>query len=550
MTIRNLGVKKGLFLLFSVFALVFSAFAFVTWQTIETVRVNGPVYGAIVEGKDLVADILPPPAYIIETHLLSLQLADQTDALEQAALIKRGNALRVEFDNSSALWKRKLPPGKLADAMIVTAYRPALEYYGVRDNELVPAVRAGDAERTKAALLQLKRLYEEHRRAIDGVVTLTNKRNAELELSAGQSVRNGHRNLLLLGGLVVAVVGYLAWLASRMASSLTSRISLAAGIASRVANGDLTVNMPKTRRTDESGRLLSAIQAMTTSLHSVVARVKQASSTLTAATAEFRVAGNQQEQWIVGLRDSAAQIAGAAHKISVTSSDLMSTTEGVNAVASQTALVAEAGLSSLGDMNGAMHSLQQAADSISTRLDTIREKASNIGGVVTTITRISELTSTLSVNAAIEAEKEGGQVIGFLVLAREISRLADQTATATHDIDRMVLQMQSAVAAAVHEMESFAGEVAQSAGVSIQVGTQLSQIMSKVKMLSERFDQVNRGMRSQSRGANQINDGMARLLVSANASAEALPGFKAAIARQHTAATSLTQEISRFKLAA
>ncbi|MDP1635079.1 MAG: hypothetical protein Q8L69_10415, partial [Gallionellaceae bacterium] len=45
------------------------------WALSE-LKVNGPLYQRIVQGKDLVADILPPPEYIIESYLVTLQLRD------------------------------------------------------------------------------------------------------------------------------------------------------------------------------------------------------------------------------------------------------------------------------------------------------------------------------------------------------------------------------------------------------------------------------------------------------------------------------------------
>ena len=49
-------------------------------RDINEVKVNGPLYRQIVEGKDLIADILPPPEYIIESYLTAYELAEQTDA--------------------------------------------------------------------------------------------------------------------------------------------------------------------------------------------------------------------------------------------------------------------------------------------------------------------------------------------------------------------------------------------------------------------------------------------------------------------------------------
>ena len=550
MSLTNLSLNRTLLLLLGSFSFVFLAFAMVSWRTIETVRVNGPLYAAIVEGKDLVADILPPPAYIIESHLLTLQLIDETEPSRRTALIERGSALRIEFEKRHEFWTRTLAAGALADAMNVVAYRPAAEYYRIRDNELVPAVLAGDRRGIEAALVTLKQRYEEHRRAVDEVVKLTNARNHELEQRAELALAESRRNLLLLGALVIMVVVLLAWITRRTTQSLAARLSLAGDVVSKVAEGDLTVRVPDAASTDESGRLVSAIRAMTTSLNSLVARVRQASLGLSVSADDFAQSGRKQENSVSGLRDSAVRIAGAARGISDTSTQLLDTMEGVNLVAGQTAQVAAGGRSSLNELTSAMEKLQQATGSISMRLGTIREKASDISSVVTTITKIADQTNLLSINAAIEAEKAGDQGLGFLVLAREIRRLADQTAVATLDIEQMVRHMQSAVSAGVMEMDGFAAQVKRGAGVTTEVGTQLGQILQQVQSLSQRFDDVNGGMRSQSLGARQISEAMAELMAVAQSSADTLPEFNAAISRLRQAAHSLSEEISRFKLEA
>ena len=116
-----------------------------------------------------------------------------------------------------------------------------------------------------------------------------------------------------------------------------------------------------------------------------------------------------------------------------------------------------------------MKQLAESTASISAKLGMIREKAGNINVVVTTITKVADQTNLLSINAAIEAEKAGEYGRGFLVVAREIRRLADQTAVATLDIERMVRQMQDAVSAGVMEMDKFTDEVRSGVGQVTQI---------------------------------------------------------------------------------
>ena len=99
--------------------------------------------------------------------------------------------------------------------------------------------------------------------------------------------------------------------------------------------------------------------------------------------------------------------------------------------------------------------------------------------MVTTIAKVADQTNLLSLNAAIEAEKAGEYGRGFSVVATEIRRLADQTAVATYDIEQMVREIQSAVAAGVMGMDKFSEEVRRGMSEVTQVGDQLSQIIGR-----------------------------------------------------------------------
>jgi methyl-accepting chemotaxis protein len=55
---------------------------------VQEVQVNGPLYQRIVEGKDIVADILPPPEYIIESYLVVLQMVQEPESDRRNELIQ------------------------------------------------------------------------------------------------------------------------------------------------------------------------------------------------------------------------------------------------------------------------------------------------------------------------------------------------------------------------------------------------------------------------------------------------------------------------------
>jgi len=541
-------LSKQLTVFVASFIALFALFVGLSGYTLQQVRVMGPIYKQIILGNDLIADVLPPPEYIIESFLLSLQLRDETDLARRQNLIERGNALRVEYENRQEFWKRELPPGPIDDAMTVTSSRAAMDFYEIRDREYIPALQAGDSVRAADALKRMQQHYDAHRLAIDEVVRLTKIQNAANEAGALEVVSKQTGYLVVLAAFILLSVVVMAWLASRAVRDMSDRIRLASDIANRVAAGDLSTEMPRVDARDITGGLLTAISAMSGNLRALVTRVKQASIELMSTATEFAATSRQQEQTVQGFGSSTNQIAAAVKQINSTHQDLLATMEGVNAVAAQTADLAVGGQTGLSQLDQSMERLSSAGHTVAARLSAIRDEAAQITSVVTTISKVADQTNLLSINAAIEAEKAGEQGLGFLVLAREIRRLADQTAVATLDIEQMVKQMQGAVSAGVMEIDRFSEEV-KSGIVSVgRINGQFNQIISQVRTLSDRFDAVNDGMRSQNVGTRQIGEAMTQLIDGARQTSTSLREFNSATESLRDAVTTLKQEITQFNV--
>ena len=200
-------------------------------------------------------------------------------------------------------------------------------------------------------------------------------------------------------------------------------------------------------------------------------------------------------------------------------------------------------------MDLTMRSLAGSTDSIKAKLSVISERAANINLVVTTITKVADQTNLLSINAAIEAEKAGEYGLGFLVVAREIRRLADQTAVATLDIERMVKEMHSSVAVGVMEMDKFSDQVRQGVTETEKIREQLAQIIADVQNSTDRFDQVTAGMQVQATGADQIREAMIRINNGAGDSAVSIQELNKALIYMREAVGALRDEVGRCQSA-
>lgn len=332
---------------------------------------------------------------------------------------------------------------------------------------------------------------------------------------------------------------------------ITRRIILPIGkaesFAAIISNGDLTAEIEKDHD-DEVGNLVSKLSSMAHNLNMLIGQVQRSGIQVTSSATELSATSRQQEAVMKTQLESTNYVVKAVREISTVSEDLVETMQRVAVMSEQTAEFANSGQTDLSQMEEAMHHMENASKSISGKLEAINEKAANITSVVTTITKVADQTNLLSLNAAIEAEKAGEYGRGFTVVAREIRRLADQTAVATLDIDQMVQEMQSAVSAGVMEMDAFITEVQRSAENVGKISMQLSRIIEQVQGLSPSFEGVNESMQFQSEKAQQINNSMMNLSEEMQQTVDSLRESFLAIEQLNDAAKGLQDEVSRFRV--
>jgi methyl-accepting chemotaxis protein WspA len=431
-----------------------------------------------------------------------------------------------------------------------TAYREKLyssveAFFRAADEEFLPAVARGD--RTAAAE-EFDTAVAAHFRSNLAVGEDVNQvgQNAMTreEAETARAVRSWLTAMIVVSIAAVVLLASFGWFVTRSAIRSTG---LLIGRVKEMAGGasDLTARVPVESR-DEMGQLADGINALIGRIQAIVRQVREASVQVLSTTAQITATARQQEATMHGLSSSTAEIAASVREISATSKELASTMDEVSGRAGQATGLATAGRKRLADTEAAMQRLVEATASVSGKLGVIREKADGINVVVTTITKVADQTNLLSINAAIEAEKAGEYGRGFLVVAREIRRLADQTAVATLDIENLVRLMQDAVSAGVMQMDRFSEEVRSGVSRIAEVNRQTGQIIEEVEALGGRFQQVNEGVRNQAVGAQQINEAMGQVAAGAHQMRTSLEEFNKAGAHLRGAVEALNQEIAQF----
>ncbi len=399
-----------------------------------------------------------------------------------------------------------------------------------------------------ATLLQdkLEALYQKLQGTIEAELAFNKATADDASQRIQETVARSQTGMLvslLIGVILALAAGYL------LVQAINRPLARLVAAMEPLRGGDFSQKITLVQG-GEFSILANGLNLVTDSLSSLIRRVQK--SGLQVNTSATEIAATAQEQLSTASQVSAttSEIGATSKEISTTSRELARTIKGIAEVAEKTAALAGSGQAGLNRMKATMQQVMEASASINARLGALSEKAGNIGTVVTTITRVADQTNLLSLNAAIEAEKAGDYGRGFAVVAAEIRRLANQTALATGDIEQMIKEMQSAVAAGVMGMDKFSEEVRRGGEVVQQASEELSQIIHHVQALTPNFETVSEGMQSQSHGAQQISDALAQLSEASKQTVESLRQSNSAIGQLNDAARGLQDGVARFTLQA
>ncbi len=399
----------------------------------------------------------------------------------------------------------------------------------------------------RIAVMVRQELDPEYDKIRETLAALVDRNRGEADSSAlliVSAVTNA--KLGILAGFLAALVLSLAC-ASYLMRSITRPIEGLVRAMDRMRQGDFTQRIT---RDDEFGALGVSFNSMADDLASLFGQVQKSGIQVTTSVTEIAATAKEQETTANEIAATTTEIGATSREISATSRELVKTMREVSVVGEQTAALAGSGQAGLSRMEETMRHVVDAASSINAKLGVLNEKAGNINHMVITITKVADQTNLLSLNAAIEAEKAGEFGRGFMVVASEIRRLADQTAVATYDIEQMVKEIHSAVSAGVMGMDKFSEEVRRGMTDIQQVGGQLTEIIHQVQALTPRFELVTEGMQAQATGAEQISQSLTQLGEAARQTVESQAQSGRAIDDLTQVSSGLRSGVSRFKLVA
>jgi methyl-accepting chemotaxis protein WspA len=435
------------------------------------------------------------------------------------------------------------------DQNMFDAYRSAVDVYRKAQDGVLKAgldAKANRDESVRRFSAEIAPPFAKAQSAAQALVDYNKAEVVESNLRIVTSAAAARTGVLLTVGVALAVALFCGYF---LLQAITRPLGRFVTVLDAMRTADLSGRL-RVDRGDEFGTLATGFNRMTDELAGLVGQVQESGIQVNASVSEIAATAREQQATASEIATTTTEIGATSREISTTSKKLVGTMNDVAAVAEQSAVLAGQGQNGLTHMEETMRRVMDAAGSINAKLAVLSDKAGNISQVVTTITKVADQTNLLSLNAAIEAEKAGEYGRGFAVVATEIRRLADQTAVATYDIEQMVKEIQSAVAAGVMGMDKFSEEVRRGMQEVQQVGGQLSQVIQQVQALAPRVEFVSDGMQAQASGAEQITQALTQLSEAAQQTVDSLRQSGQAIDELKRVAIGLRGGVSRFTLQA
>ncbi len=514
------NLKVSLFLTIIGAVIIASLFAMIhaSRTSLDALRVGSPLYARIVLGKDLIADILPPPEYIIESYLeATLALNNPGMAAKHADHVAK---LREEYDARHRFWLDAGFDPALQAQLITEAHAPAEAFYSTFETSFIPALQKGDMDAARKAYAEMSDDYARHRAVIDRIVKGATQKNMALEAEAA-STNAYYEQMMFLAALGAAFVSLAGLFLIRLKVVVPLQDMSAAMTGLAAGNTSSRLRRSYRGRRDELGALAHTIEVFQ---KSVVSNLNLRNA-VTAIRDHAAGSLNDASHQTATMTDSAVAMAECVQRARAATMEASAATE---QALNSTNLIAAA-------TEQLTNSIREISDKVSTVAGTTgravdagavaRDKMSNLSSVVAKISEVVALigeiankTNLLALNATIEAARAGDAGKGFAVVANEVKQLSNQTTRSTEEIRRQidqVLQASNDTVAATNSIQSLIGEVDEAASAiaavmqqqssaTEEIARNASQSLSAVKGVTQAMSSVDAEFETTVRTADSV----------------------------------------------
>ncbi len=327
--------------------------------------------------------------------------------------------------------------------------------------------------------------------------------------------------------------------------------------------GDLTQRLAivgKDEITEVSERFnkfIGYIQRLLLQIQDVINRLSQMAGSISSLTSQSNesiqnIFGNTQ-RITKATKDSATTLestAAAIEEISANSQLIAKRSNRAYEESVQNRLKATQGMEAVREASTTIKEIEHAVGDSSRVLEELKNQSRKIGKIVLTITAISRQTNLLALNAAIEAARAGEQGKGFVVVAANVKKLAEQSAKAAEEIGALIGEIQHKTNKAVEEMGLGKDKVQEGVKIINQAGGYLDEIGMASESVNVQVQDISKSSVEQSKNIEAISHSIENLSITTKTTTKEVDGVLNSLKSQRDSIQDMAKVIKHLSMVA
>jgi methyl-accepting chemotaxis protein len=426
---------------------------------LDELRVNGPLYNQVSNAKDLTADILPPPLYVLEAYSAAQYgLTHPGHGSETRDKLRK---LKKDYDDRISFWAQSKLDTALRDAVTRDLDASAQPFWRLVDDKVSAALDNPDAGQRLGVLAELETIYARHRAAVDALTVKANGYADEVQKKAGKSA-----------GFFMSVVAIVSLL-----------------VLSVMVAGLIYIWRSLKRFADGEARSRAALRDFTDQFEANVAEVVRS---VAHAASELEVTARSMSTSASEAANRSSNVAAAAEQA----------TANVSIVAASADEMGKSVAEIAHQVNHSTNIASRAvykAESTNQTIEQLARSAEKVSEVVDLISDIAAQTNLLALNATIESARAGEAGRGFAVVASEVKGLATQTAKATDEISVQITEMQTVARASVAAIAEIQQIIDEMNAVSMAINAAVEEQSAATQEIARNTNEAASGAKDVSR---------------------------------------------------
>ena len=363
----------------------------------------------------------------------------------------------------------------------------------------------------------------------------------EAEMQAASNRARTWLIVLATSALLLAVV--IAW---RLSRSITRPLHVAVGIAEKVAAGDLRSEI-KIERNDETGALLAAIGTMQENLKQLIGSVREDVGAVSASATQMSAAADELSGNAARQNEAVSSTAASVEELTVSIGQMSESAQLAQDVVEATVKVSDSGLEMGNKVSREIGEIDRSVSNFATQMQALQGQAGEIGTVVKLIKEIADQTNLLALNAAIEAARAGEQGRGFAVVADEVRKLAERTASATNEIQKTIEAIQSNMGSAGDLLDNVKARVDTGVSTIAELIAPLQTLQAQAERAAKGLRELTHATREQQQASEQIARNTEKIASSAEHNEATVTQSRDTSRQLSSLAERLTGSMSRFQ---